>query len=154
MKIKYFVCSDTYFLKDFVHPKNIRYCYLNTDPERKTPSTTFDFDVETSKDFYSRIKYYKLIIDDNGAPQKLCEADGVKIGDCDGWYGFNDLMKQQRHNHYFTINHNDKEHNGYWNNLADAAIAVQEWIHKVAEMAVVEVIIDSIENEDWYKIEE
>ena len=92
MENKFFVCSDTYYIKEKVHPKNIRYVYLNSNLNEQ-PTTNLDFDVELDSDFYSHIKYYRLVMD-NGIPQALYDIDGEKIGDCKDWYDFQNLMQK------------------------------------------------------------
>lgn len=142
MENKFFVCSDTYFIKDKVHPKNIRYVYLNTKTSDK-PTTNLDFDVELDSDFYKYIRYYRLVMDGE-TPQALYEAGGEKIGTCEDWYDFQELMKQVDHNYYFTRNHRDDSQ--FYKSVAEAGIGVQEWIRKVAKLAAEEAIIDNIEN--------
>ena len=81
---------------------------------------------------------------DGEIPQALYEAGGEKIGTCEDWYDFQELMKQVDHNYYFTRNHRDDSQ--FYKSVAEAGIGVQEWIRKAAKLAAEEAIIDNIEN--------
>ena len=144
MENKYFVCSNTYLLKNLVHPKNIRYCYLNPKVN-DDPSTILDFEIETSSDFYNHIIYFKLVTE-NDIPKALFDIEGNKLGVFQDSYDFFTCMKKQEYNYYFIRNH--KEDEEYFKSIADAGIAVQEWKRKVAEYEARELIISNIEGDN------
>lgn len=139
MENKFFVCSDTYYIKEKVHPKNIRYVYINSNLNEQ-PTTNLDFDVELDSDFYSHIKYYRLVMD-NGIPQVLYDIDGEKIGDCKDWYDFQNLMQKTKYKFYFTRDSNSN----LYKSIAEAGIGVHVWTRKIAKQIAQEKIIENIE---------
>lgn len=135
MENKFFVASNTYFLKDLVHCKNVKFAYTAEDPGHKTPTTKIDYDVEVSQDFYKHIRYYRVEFDDNW-PIALYEVGGGKIKEFQKGGRKNELLECILHLEYnkFFLKQD------YYRSIGDAGIAVQRWIKKVAGLAATDYI--------------
>lgn len=135
MENKFFVATNTYFLKDLVYCKNVRFAYIAEDPECKTPITNIDYDVEVSSDFYNHIRYYRVEFDGEW-PIALYEVDSGKIKEFQKGGKINELLECRLHLEYNKIFLKQD----YYRSIFEAGIAVQRWIKKVAGLAAVNYI--------------
>ena len=78
MSKKYFITANTYNIKEFIHPKDVKYVFF-TESADQTPICNLSYDVDITSGFYQHTRYYEVKFNENGAP-KTVEAidDGLK----------------------------------------------------------------------------
>ena len=143
MNRRYCVVSDTYFIKNCVHPYNIRYTYCGSSLEDVTSNLNFDF--EFTEEFFRHIRFYEVLFNDKEQPTYLRYLKNTKdsYSLANGWLSLNEYF--DKINFHFSL---FKKEDQWYDSNTDLLKAMLSWGREVAEQRIRESIIDSIENEE------
>lgn len=141
---KFYIASNTFYLRELINVKNIRFAYISIDPKRQRSTNNLDFDVELAPDFYNHIRYYRVEFDDDW-PVAIYEVGGNKLVEFNKNSNKNEFLQYKN-----TMEYN-KEFlkSNLYDSIGDAGIALQQWIRMTAEDKAKTYIVDFLEyNED------
>lgn len=144
MESKFYIASNTFYLRELINVKNIRFAYISIDPKRQRSTNNLDFDVELASDFYNHIRYYRVEFDDDW-PIAIYEVGGNKLAEFNKNSDKNEFLQYRN-----TMEYNKEflKFNLY-DSVGDAGIALQQWIRMTAEDKAKRYIVDFLEsNED------
>ena len=140
MTKRYCVLSDTYFIKNYVHPYNIRYTFCGKSLEH--PQMNLDFDFEFTEEFFRHIRFYEVIFNEKEQPVHLrylaSEKDNHNLPN--GWLDLNDYF--DKINYHFSL---FKREDQWYDSNEELLRALLKWGREVAEQLVRETIIEAIE---------
>lgn len=140
---KYCVLSDTYFIKNYIRPYNIKYAFCGNSLEYL--ESNLDFEFEFTEEFFRHIRFYEVIFNDKEQPILLTHLknSGEVLEVPNGWLSLNEYFTKI--NYHFSL---FKKEDQWYNSTVDLFSALLKWGREVAEQCVREIIIDSIENKE------
>lgn len=143
MNKKYCIVSDTYFIKDYVHPYNIRYTFSGNSLDH--PESKLDFDFEFTQDFFKHIRFYEVTFNEKDQPIYLNylkdNRDNIELPN--GWLSLNDYFVGVNYKYIFF-----KPRDQWYNSNTDLFRALLKWGKEVSRQAILESIVDDVENQE------
>lgn len=144
---KYFVCSDTNYIENYIRPINVNFNYSGNS--REDPAYNLTFNYEFTEDFFKHVFFYEIYFNEKRNPIKLYPIKLHLLGNnseeiefSNGWNDFSRYITKANCNHFFLKN-NDGD---YWFCGNDELFSkLLEWAHEAAEQQIKQKIIDFLE---------
>lgn len=142
MTKKYFVCSDTNFIENYIRPVNVNFSYSGNSLEDPAHNLTFDY--EFTEDFFKHAFFYEIYFNEKRHPVKLhlLGNNSEEIEFPNGWMDFSRYIAEVNRNHFFVKN-DDRD---YWFcGNGELFSKLLEWAHEAAKQQTKQKIIDLLE---------
>lgn len=143
MTKKYCIVSDTYYIKNYIRPFNIKYNFYGVSLDH--PQVNLDFEIKFTDEFFKHIRFYEVFFNKKGQPISVFHLGKEEHSDDlpNGWLSLNEFFEKSNY-HFSLFNSTDQ----WYDNNSELYIALLKWGKEVAEQRIRESIVDSIENEE------
>lgn len=143
MNKKYCIVSDTYYIKNYIRPFNIKYNFYGASLDH--PQMNLDFEIEFTDEFFKHIRFYEVFFNKKGQPISVFHLGKEEHSDDlpNGWLSLNEFFEKSNY-HFSLFNSTDQ----WYDDNSELYIALLRWGKEVAEQRIRESIVDSVENEE------
>jgi hypothetical protein len=145
---KYFVAADSYYMKDYIEVKNIRYAFCSKSL-KDAPVSNLNFDSNFSNEFFKHICFYEIYFNEKEQPVRLHnltkQEDDIEFAN--GWLDYNDYIYNNEYNKWFIFKGSEK--GVYFDSNSELFEAMLDWKREQAIYYIKDRIIDSIMDEEY-----